>query len=147
MESTPTKKFRGSRSSRLLARIGMAAIGSAAVLSVGAATTPAGAATAPYKTASFDLSVSFLGGLGHVNLQGEYKYNGHDVYQVGSVYCTPSGYGMTVTWCGATGGGNGDLTFGFNESGCIGPDSIGCITGGFRAVVNTSGNFVNAYTF
>ena len=148
METTQAKRFRGSRSSRILARVGVAAIGSAAVLSIGAATTPAGAASAPYKTAPFSASASYLGGLAHVSIQSTFKYNGHDVYQAGPVYCTPSGYGVSVTWCGVTGGGSENLTFGFNETSCVGgPLNIGCIAGGFRIVFNPSGKLVNVYSF
>jgi len=147
MESTQSKKFRGSRTSKILARVGMAAVGSAAVLSMGAAATPAGAATSPYKTSGFSEQTSYLLGLAHVNLQGTLEYNGHDVYQVGPVHCSASGLGLSVTWCGATGGGSGNLTFGYNETVCVPGPWTSCVSGGLRMVFNTSGKLINTYSF
>jgi hypothetical protein len=131
---------------RAVARLGLTVVGIGALLSLGITATPASAAPA-YSYHWYSASISVGNGLSHVTLQAEYKDNGSDVYSVGPVYCTPSGYGITITWCGATGGGASNLTFGFNTNECIGPWGIGCFSGGYRGTINTWGQLVGWYTF
>jgi hypothetical protein len=82
--------------------------------------------------------------VGRVHVQAGWRANGQTVY-LDYLYATPEGYGISVTWQGATGGGYGNLTFGENEQWCIGPFGVGCFAGGVRVVVNTNGTVINIY--
>lgn len=143
-------RFGQRRTGKLAASLAvLVSLGSGALVSLGGA-TPASAATreatAPY---SYGWASAGTGSpLWSVNLQAEIKWNGSDVYVAAGPYCTASGIGISVTWCGATGGGSSNLTLGLNYEECIGIGPISeCFSGGLRQVFNQSGHQVNFYTF
>ncbi len=71
--------------------------------------------------------------------------NGYNVWNWNN-FCTASGYGTSITWCGTIHNGGywpySSMQEGLNYNYCIGPAGIGCFGHGFRNTLNTWGNLV-----
>ncbi len=78
-----------------------------------------------------------------IDLQMDGVANDLNVWQWNE-YCTPSGYGETITWCGYLHNGGGSpyygMQFGVNWNSCVGPYGIGCFSHWMRVWINDDGN-------